>query len=370
MLIVGGGAAAWAAAIKLRELKATVVVATGKPRQGRRLTEVLASDAREALLDLDVWGKFLSINAPRVPGRLSCWGSDDLDTVDHIFDPRGEGWILDRLSFDSLLTTEASRRGVGICREGVVRSVRRTVDGWQAILSGREGDQSIWCGTVIVATGRSLFSVPGLRCRRMHHDSLVAIGVRAHRATCWSDQDHRPLIEAVEDGWWYSILATDGYPDVAFLTDADRVRELVHLYGSRLAVLQAMLGKTRHTIARLGGRISGAADLQMYAANCYRVAPVVAGGAILAGDAAMAIDPLSGQGTYLALIGAIEAAKAVVAYPKDGGTMLDDYAHVVRQRFMALMMDRVAIYGSETRWRGGRFWRRRRNAAAHPGVAS
>jgi 2-polyprenyl-6-methoxyphenol hydroxylase-like FAD-dependent oxidoreductase len=80
------------------------------------------------------------------------------------------------------------------------------------------------------------------------------------------------------------------------------------------------------------------------------------------GDAACALDPLSGQGVFLALAGALAAAAVVntcVNRPGDAGLAAQFFARRARQQFLergALGRD---FYAAEQRWADRPFWRAR-----------
>jgi hypothetical protein len=95
------------------------------------------------------------------------------------------------------------------------------------------------------------------------------------------------------------------------------------------------------------------------------------------GDAACALDPLSGQGVFLALAGALAAAAVVntcVNRPEDAGLAAQFFSGRARQQFLergALGRD---FYAVEQRWADQPFWRARSQwppaAAPTPGAAT
>lgn len=358
---MGAGVAGCAASIQLRKHGISVSLISRQIAIGDRLSEVLVADARDVLTQLGVWSEFLAINAPRVSGRFSCWGSRDLSLVEDIFDPHGEGWIIQRPVFDDFLVTEARRRNVLVWEHMKVAGIQRSGNSWTIALSGSGGKVTVSCEVLMLATGRSLLSSQELRLGRTHYDRLVAIGLRIARPRDWPERDYRPLIEAVDDGWWFSVQAADGNVDVLFFTDSHFARKIVNAYGSQLIALAAMIHKTRYTIERLGSPLRVISAPRVRSANSYIASPLVRKGVVVIGDAAMAVDPLAGQGVYLALTGAVDAADASAAGILQSEARGGDYAQQVRERFKALMADRTAIYSAESRWRERGFWRDRSN---------
>ena len=80
---------------------------------------------------------------------------------------------------------------------------------------------------------------------------------------------------------------------------------------------------------------------------------------LLAGDAAMTWDPLSGQGICKALESGMHAAGAIDRALDGASHSLDDYAQWTHDRFGVYMQSRAKYYRAEQRWPDAPFWRRR-----------
>jgi hypothetical protein len=97
------------------------------------------------------------------------------------------------------------------------------------------------------------------------------------------------LVEACEDGWWYSALLPDAKLAVAFMSDSDIIKS------HRLISFQAwldLLETTKHTKARVRNAQPIGAPVT-YAASSQRLAQVAGSGWLAVGDAATIFDPLS-----------------------------------------------------------------------------
>ncbi|MDE2351337.1 MAG: FAD-dependent monooxygenase [Alphaproteobacteria bacterium] len=82
------------------------------------------------------------------------------------------------------------------------------------------------------------------------------------------------------------------------------------------------------------------------------------------GDAALALDPLSGHGVFEAIAGAFAAAATVntmLCRPRDRALALRFYNERVRSTFAARVTSGRAYYQQEERWPGAPFWSARRN---------
>ena len=78
------------------------------------------------------------------------------------------------------------------------------------------------CTWLIDATGRGSLLARRLGAVRRRDDRLVAFIANFHPAAGANpDVDARTWIEAVTDGWWYTVRVPSGERVVAFLTDVD-----------------------------------------------------------------------------------------------------------------------------------------------------
>jgi flavin-dependent dehydrogenase len=162
-------------------------------------------------------------------------------------------------------------------------------------------------------------------------------------------------VEAVEDGWWYSASLPDGRGVVALMTDADLLPKGLEAIA---AFWEARLLQTRHTAPRLGACQADGA-LRVVAAGGSRSSRFAGRDWLVVGDAAVAFDPLSGQGIYWALESGLAAGRAVSdALGGDTGA-LDRYARHVEAGYHGFLRARCVAYRRERRWERSPFWRRR-----------
>jgi len=172
------------------------------------------------------------------------------------------------------------------------------------------------------------------------------------------EQEHRTLVEATADGWWYCAWLPDTRLVVAFMTDAD----LLRLGQSQLrAHWLRQLQNTVHTRARTTGLTveRPLRPLQWIAAASEVLE--CSGGThwLAAGDAALSFDPLSAQGIYNALQSGLMAAETIDAALQGQNSAVLGWALRNRQRFDRYLRTRQAYYSLERRWPDSVFWRRR-----------
>jgi len=359
--VVGGGVSGTATAIALRMRGFSVALIERRTSYYRRVAETLHPQIKVLLSSLDLWDDFVALRCARAAARLSSWGNAQLDVADYIFNPHGNGWVVTRPALDVMLAGAAERRGVGLVREAKIRSYYKEDNNgsWVFTLSQNGTTSTMCCDFAVVATGRSSPLLRGPHGRKISYDQLVCMHADVAAPESWAADDYRPLIEATADGWWYSVLIPDRRVTVALMTDADLARHISRQHDSRKAMLTSLLRHARHTKERLAGELNFLAVPIVVAANTYRSENIAHCGKLMVGDAALAIDPLSGQGTYAALDSGIRAAEAISAYHKIGSKALLDYARDEYQLFNELLVQRSAYYRLEQRWRNSPFWTRR-----------
>lgn len=353
--VIGGGPAGAALAGLLARRGHRVLLVDGRrPRdtsespRGESLGPELVH-ALERLGDAALGAALEDCRLPHRGVRLA-WGGPALEERASILQPLGEGWHVDRARFDRVLLDWARRGGARLELGGGRWSVRRADRG----VTLRGPAETAELDLVVDASGRGAPGSAGLGRRWLSCDRQVAV---LARATAPRDDDSELELEAVEDGWWYSLPQPGGGLCVAFVTDADllgagRGRALA-------AAFDAALARTEHTRRRVGdhGRIG---PVRVVRADGGALISGATGPLWAVGDAALAVDPLSGQG----VVRAIESASSIV--PALERALAGDEAasppppHGV---LPGLLDTRARHCALETRWPEAPFWRRRRPGA-------
>ncbi|HWW62690.1 MAG TPA: FAD-dependent monooxygenase [Thermoanaerobaculia bacterium] len=315
--IVGAGPAGCAAAIALaqRGISACIVERADatEPRPGEMLQP--SSAQLLAQLGVDVSGH------RRAFGVASAWESEDVTHNDFFSGASGDGWLLDRAQFDRALRDAAREQGVVTSTHADARFV-------------------------IDATGIAATIARQRGAKRIAYDQLAGVF-----ATVDGHGDGFTLVEAAEHGWWYSAFAPGGRVVIAFMSDADILREQhLHERDPWLAALHA----TRHTRGRAGAAIPDA--LHVRSAASAILGPLSGDDWLAAGDAASVWDPLSSSGIHKALQNGIAAADAIARND------VDRYARGVRAEFDEYLVMRDRYYSLVQSWPESRFWQRRQTA--------
>jgi flavin-dependent dehydrogenase len=353
--VAGAGPAGAAAAIALGRTGLTTALIEPAAGDEVRVGETVPADLRHELEALDSWPSFAG--GPHLPvrGTSSSWGEAELRFRDALASPLGGGWHLERSHFDATLVGEARRHGARIFAGYRLAGLERSAAGWSLSLTGpRGGTSRLAAAFVVDATGRRALVARrcGAACRRL--DRLVAVCAVYAWPSGEAPQRHM-LVEAAEQGWWYTARLPRGRAMACWMSDSDLVRAggLHHEgpWSERLAA-------THHLRELLVGaeRVSPIA-VRSAASHCLTRAAGESWVAV--GDAAAAFDPLSSAGIVLALRSGREAAAAVAGRLGGDGAPLAAYERRVAERFTRYWMGRRSFYALETRWPSAAFWRRR-----------
>ncbi|WP_213941918.1 tryptophan 7-halogenase [Pseudomonas sp. dw_612] len=258
-------------------------------------------------------------------------------------------YLLDRPGFDRGLREDLRVAGVELI-EGRVLKVRSSVAGHWVEIEGRE---TLVADFLVEARGRS---APALG-KGLRGPETVSLLNRWQTAP----GDTASAVESLEDGWawmarradgqcywqWTVDVASAALPGKAMLLDYCRQRRLDS------AVARAFFGDGVET------------DLQLHARSSTAIlCPQVCGyNWIRVGDAAMAVDPLSGNGIFQSLSSALQAPTVInTLLRKPERAALAQRFHQQRVEQLFLRFARIGrdFYADEQRWPEQPFWQARR----------
>jgi flavin-dependent dehydrogenase len=351
VIIFGGGPAGASAAITLARYGFRTAIIERSTYSTPRLGETFPPAIRSLLSTLGVWQRFLTDGHVKSFAIRCAWGKSDALENDHILNPYGCGWHVDRVRFDRMLVTAAGNAGAEVltqCRIKQLSEVQRS--GWEVVLMQDEHSHRLRSSFLIDATGRTSAIPTGLP--RSFHVVDRLIGV-----VCFFACDAEPytLVEAEPCGWWYSAPLPHSRIVVAHMTDAD-------LYAAAGCdprdYWRRQLQEAELTAARTCGQAALTEAKIVSAASLIR-RPVCGIDWLAVGDAALAFDPLSGQGVYSALKWGILSAEAVIARFEGSSGSLAEYPGCVESEFSSYLRTRRTFYRMEQRWAQSPFWRRR-----------
>lgn len=347
VLVVGAGPAGSATALRLARSGLRVRLCERGRFAQARVGESLAPAAIPLLRELGVWEAFRAVPHVRSYGVVSSWGSAEPESHSYISNIFGHGYHVERAAFDRMLAEAAVAAGVELELGTAVQRCVWTGEGFEVTVQGQQTKARV----VIDATGRSAHVARQLGAARILFDRAVAVAARWH-----AHEESHLLVEATPSGWLYSAPIGAGLLSVMLMTDAD-------LCGAN--ALSAALSDAPRTFART----RGAAPLSAARVHCAhsqrlrhsRVERREAGWYLAVGDAALAVDPIAGNGVVRALRSAKAAANAVcqlLAAPQSAAQLLTAYDAACDEQTTRYLLERAHYYAAERRF-DSPYWRRR-----------
>jgi flavin-dependent dehydrogenase len=306
-----------------------------------------------------VWEQFLKDNHTPCPGIISVWGNGEVYENDFISNPHGSGWHIDRRRFDEMLALAAEEAGAVVHRSVNVTSCTQQPSGdWLIKTKGDNEAIGFQASFLVNAAGRRASPVVPVgvtASEKISCDRLVGVVKFLIVKSAEFARDVRTLVEASENGWWYSAFLPEGRLVVAYMTDADLVPK-----GdlNRAQDWQRKLEQVPHTRERVE-TCAQSSELRIVAANSYRRASIKGNNYLMIGDAAAAFDPLSAQGIHRALEAGLSAAAAIEKHQRGNHEALEDYEDKFARGYAGYLRTRAVYYNEERRWPKSLFWRRR-----------
>jgi len=346
VLVVGGGPAGSIVALELSRRGFQVALIERSAYENFRVGETLPPEIRKLLTKLGVWEQFLASDRVESYGIRTAWETPNARHHDFLYNPYGCGWHVDRARFDAMLASLAAHAGAALMVSTRMTALRQDRDGQWLLEVAQKNKRGTLRGRLIVdATGRKAFIARKLGCQTMVIDRLigaVALLPRTENAQ-WT------LIEAVENGWWYSAPLPGARTVFAYMTDSDLWRNSD--WGDLLRL--APLTSQRVAAIEVPPRI------RIFSAASVLRQPVTGPNWIAVGDAALAFDPLSGLGIYKTMETGLRSSAAIARSFEGDHSGMIEYENWTAEGFRSYLSIRCQFYRSVDRWPSSRFWLRR-----------
>ncbi|MCW7541728.1 NAD(P)/FAD-dependent oxidoreductase [Aquabacterium sp. A7-Y] len=400
--VVGAGPAGSACAHWLARAGCRVLLIERSRFDAPRVGESLAPAVQPLLRELGVWERFAALHPWPSWGTRSLWGAEEEQSHSHMVSAWGCGWHVDRLAFDRMLADAAVSAGACRLDGTAVQACEAGPGGWRLSLAatpgttrprtaGRwpvarraaahAGPRQLTAAVLVDATGRSASLARRLGAQRLLFDRLVGVAAQWSRAENGTPSRPRPpqqvvTVETVPLGWWYSAPL----PGSARVSAATRGEVVDHGMVGMLFTDADLCG--RHDLASLARWQAGLADAPLtserLAGRSLRWGPCPCSAVsqrlrrrerqapwLAVGDAALAVDPISGSGVVRALRTAKAASGAALGLLATGAdtarpsAALEAYEAELDSECTRYLRERALYYGLEQRWQAAEFWQRR-----------
>ena len=350
-LVVGAGPAGSIAAALLAEWGRNVTLVDPAEHAGSIPEETMVPAARSTLERHGLLASVRAHDLRGTPRHGILWG----DGVGRIRRNAEEerGYKIDRRLFDRDLRSIAGSRGVRLLEGRRVEGPLPPSGAGEVSLRAADGGAtSLHARSILIAAGKQTGpSLVPLSLERSLPDTLALIAIvdrpRADRDLTY--------VEAVAEGWLWWLPLRDGRVSLSLFCDPWELRER-----GRDVVFDAAIGQAA----------GPARGLQIRPCAGVVATPRLLStpaGAILTGDAASTIDPLSSQGIEKAIVSA-EAAAVAVNTLLDGGVdpvALRNHHHAWETRlWLGHARQSLHYYLNETRFADRPFWERRHAAVS------
>jgi flavin-dependent dehydrogenase len=358
-LVLGAGPSGSAAAAELaRHGFPTALV--GRDNLRANIGECLPPGIRPQLEKACVWEEFLRAGHMPSLGIRSIWGSTEPADRDFLLSPYGAGWHIDRGRFDLMMRHAALRSGAEWLECHALRDVERIPSGWRLKFAAPSGDCHLEAPLVVDATGRASVFARRAGAKRISLDRLVGVAGYFSSRDVPSSVEPVILVEAVENGWWYTAPLPAGKLIAVFMTEAEFIqRHKLTQAGPWLELLDATVAQGRR-IRGHGCTLDG--EIRVVQAESSFLDRIVGDCWIAAGDAAAAFDPLSSQGITAAVSSGLSAAQTAIAWIKGDDKAPLAFAERVRRGYAEYLTQRNLYYRMEQRWPESSFWKMRQKS--------
>ncbi|ATP50092.1 FAD-dependent oxidoreductase [Pseudomonas putida] len=334
IVVLGAGPAGAATAIGLCRLGYPVTVVS----DWRRFAAVEGVSQRvlEGLRHAGLGGALSEAAMPAT--RQVRWNGEHLQM--------NQEFLLDRQRFDRALRADLARAGVTLI-EGRIREVAHAESHQVRMDDG----QTLQAEFLVEARGRQA----PLAADRMRGPETISL------LNVWHDAPGAPAsaVESLDDGWAWMARLADGRCYWQITLDAQGV--------PTKAALPEYCA-TRRRDSALVAELFGAQAMEPAQVHARSSTAILAGECvgddwIRVGDAAMAVDPLSGNGIFQSLSSALQAPVVIntlLRRPERAALARQFHQQRVEQLFMRFARIGRDFYGQEQTRAGLPFWARRR----------
>lgn len=337
IIVLGAGPAGVVAAIGLRRLGFDVSVVS----DWRRFPAVEGVSPRV----------FDSLRRAGLRNACACTGSASSRLVNWsgMESVRNQEFLIDRTLFDQGLREDLREAGVPILAARV-RDVREDESGHHILL---EGGEELQADFLIEARGRQAPQAGG----RLRGPETVTL------TNQWKEAPGRDgsAVESLPEGWAWMARLSNGHCFWQLSLDT-----AAQTMPARADIPRYCASKRGQSILanQLFSEAANPAGVSWHARSSTAILALETGGNnwLRVGDAAMAVDPLSGNGIFQSLSSALAAPaviKTLLIHPERSAFALDFHRRRIQQLFLRFARTGRDFYALEEKWSNEVFWRER-----------
>lgn len=339
ILVLGGGPAGAAAAIGLARVGHRVaVVASPRPFDA---CEGFSERTVEGLRRAGCAAAVARLGDPAL--RQAAWNGITVEA--------NRETLVDRHAFDAALAEDMAAAGVSVVA-GRAGAVTERAGGWHVAVRCSDGASAeLSAGFLIEARGRA---APAAGARRHAGPATTAV------LRCFQGPPAAPgsAVVPFAAGWAWMARLADGRRYVQFAVSSEAVPNRAGL----AAYFDALLDELPEAAAWRDGAQAAGPVAARSAGPVLHPAPV-GPRRLRIGDAALAVDPLSGNGLFQALstgLMTVAVVNTLLRRPEDASLAASFYEERTRESFWRFARLGRDFYRQESRWAEAPFWAERR----------
>ena len=266
-------------------------------------------------------------------------------------------FILDREKFDQALLKDAAEKGIKIINARVTKLKKQPSKRWHIHYKNTQGSDLIKADFLIEARGREAKLSSPLKRPNTPRTTALA---RSYNTA--QDLNAMTSIASFKKGWAWFLRDGKGTAYLQIFISSEKgelpPKDKLKLYFSHIIENIPQAQKW------LEGASAEAGALTVRTASPIRRAGVIGDDFLNLGDAAMALDPLSGNGIFYAIGSAVSAVPVIATLllaKKNKQAAFDFYNERINVIFEEACRTAQEFYKSEEQWAHEPFWKARSN---------
>lgn len=340
ILILGGGPSGAAVALGLQRLGYQQITVVTQPRPFKAM-EGISERVVEGLKGAGF--KHALEHLPEPSARFVTWDGDS--------NQANTERLIDRAAFDSALMVDLAMQGIHVI-QGRVESVRSAEFGHEVSVESCEQTLLLAADFLVEARGRA---APSAKLKRFRGAETISL------LQYWQgeEQERNSAVQSFENGWAWLAADDNGrrYLQLTFdvaNTDLPEKSELIRFCNDKLQNLSAAQPfiENAEPTGELHARTSTPILCEEAVGNNW----------IRVGDAAMSVDPLSGNGIFQTLSSSLQAPAVInTLMAKPDKARLAQQFHQLRITELFYRFARIGrdFYLMEKQWPSVPFWQDR-----------